>query len=53
MPRAIKNILVKKGVDANLIQTNSKGESQPQASNETAQGRHENRRVEVRLNKKD
>lgn len=49
----IKAVLVKKGVDAALIQTDSKGESQPQASNDTAQGRHENRRVEVRLNKKD
>ena len=51
--KAIKAILVKKGVDANLVQTDSKGESQPQASNDTAEGRHENRRVEVRLNKKN
>lgn len=49
----IKAILVKKGVDAALIQTDSKGESQPQATNDTPEGRHENRRVEVRLNKKE
>ena len=45
----IKNHLVKEGVDASLISTSSKGESQPVASNDTAEGRHENRRVEVRL----
>lgn len=50
---AIKAILVQKGVSADLIQTDSKGESQPQASNDTPEGRHENRRVEVRLNKKE
>ncbi|MCG8331638.1 MAG: OmpA family protein [Chitinophagales bacterium] len=45
----IKGLLVKEGVDASLISTSSKGESQPVASNDTAEGRHENRRVEVRL----
>ena len=45
----IKRILVKNGVEANLISTTSRGESQPVASNKTDEGRHENRRVEVRL----
>ena len=45
----IKKILIEHGVDANLISTTSRGESQPVSSNETEEGRHENRRVEVRL----
>lgn len=50
--RAIKNILVRNGVAADQIETVSKGERQPVASNDTEEGRHENRRVEVRLIKK-
>lgn len=46
---AIKDILVKSGVNANQITTDSKGEAQPVASNDTEEGRHDNRRVEVRL----
>jgi outer membrane protein OmpA-like peptidoglycan-associated protein len=45
----IKNILLQKGVPANLVSTESKGETQAVAPNTTEQGRHENRRVEVRL----
>ncbi|MBK7474712.1 MAG: OmpA family protein [Haliscomenobacter sp.] len=48
----IKQILVRSGVKASLITTESKGESQPVASNATEEGRHDNRRVEVRLIKK-
>lgn len=44
----IKKLLISLGVDAALISTESKGESQPSASNETEEGRHENRRVVVR-----
>jgi OmpA-OmpF porin, OOP family len=46
---AIKNILISKGVDKNLISIESKGESQPVATNDTDSGRHQNRRVELRL----
>ncbi|HMQ49979.1 MAG TPA: OmpA family protein [Saprospiraceae bacterium] len=49
---SIKGILVSHGTSADLISTDSKGESQPVATNDTEEGRHENRRVEVRLNKK-
>ena len=46
---AIKKFLVDKGIDPAQITTESRGESQPEATNETLEGRHENRRVEVRL----
>jgi OOP family OmpA-OmpF porin len=48
----IKKILLGYGVDATLVSTSSKGESQPEASNDTEEGRYFNRRVEVRLIKK-
>lgn len=48
----IRNFLVKKGVPADLITVSSKGESQPVASNDTEAGQRENRRVELRLIKK-
>ena len=44
----IKQILIKHGVDGSLIDASSKGESQHVAPNNTDEGRHENRRVEVR-----
>ena len=50
--QAIKSILVDYGVSASIIETISKGQSQPVASNNTDKGRHENRRVEVRYIKK-
>ena len=45
----IQSILVNKGVDDSQISVFSRGETQPVASNDTPEGRHENRRVEVRL----
>ncbi len=45
----VKQLLVDRGVDANRITVEGRGETQPIASNETAAGRAENRRVEVRL----
>ena len=49
----IKANLVKLGVNPDQVQTSSKGETQPRATNDTEEGRYENRRVEVRLIKKD
>lgn len=49
---AMKQLLVKKGAPSEQISTESKGQTQPTASNDTPKGRHENRRVELRLNKK-
>jgi outer membrane protein OmpA-like peptidoglycan-associated protein len=50
--RQIQDLLVKLGVNADLISTASKGESLPVAPNTTEENRHNNRRVEVRLIKK-
>lgn len=46
---AIRNLLIRKGVSQDLITVDSKGESQPTDTNETEEGRHNNRRVEVRV----
>lgn len=43
----VKDYLVAKGVAASKVTTRSFGESQPVASNETAEGRAKNRRAEV------
>lgn len=44
---AVKDWLIKHGVNANRITAKGIGKSQPISSNKTAQGRAENRRVEV------
>ncbi len=44
---AYKNALVKQGVDAARIFTESKGQTQPIADNSTEEGRAKNRRVEM------
>jgi OOP family OmpA-OmpF porin len=44
---AVKEALVARGVPAGQLQTASMGERQPIATNETAAGRAENRRVEI------
>jgi len=46
---SVKSYLVSKGVDANRIYTEGKGESQPVASNATREGRAKNRRVEIEI----
>lgn len=46
---SVRDYLVSKGLDANKVGTVGKGESQPIASNNTDEGRAENRRVEVLL----
>ncbi len=45
----VKQLLVAKGVDAGLISAESKGETEPTATNATADGQQLNRRVELRL----
>lgn len=47
---AVKNWLVKQGVEPNRILTSSKGESKPIASNKTKSGRAQNRRAVVVIN---
>ncbi len=46
---AVKEYLVSQGVERNRVYTEGKGESQPVASNKTAAGRAQNRRVEVEV----
>ena len=45
----VKNYLVSKGVNASQITTNSQGEAQPVADNNTDAGRQENRRTELQI----
>lgn len=44
---AVKGYLVSKGLDGNRIDTKGAGDSQPVASNKTAAGRAQNRRVDI------
>lgn len=46
---AVKAYLVSQGVDAGIIDVSGMGESQPVASNETAEGRALNRRVDIHV----
>jgi OOP family OmpA-OmpF porin len=47
--RAVRDYLIKGGIPANDIKVEGFGESKPVASNETDEGRQQNRRVELRL----
>ena len=44
---AVKDYLVSKGIGASKVTTIGKGESQPVATNKTAEGRQKNRRVDI------
>ncbi len=44
---AVANALMKRGVPAEKITISGYGENQPAASNQTEEGRHDNRRVET------
>ena len=46
---AVKAYLVSKGIEANRIYTEGKGEKQPAADNRTREGRAKNRRVEIEV----
>ncbi len=46
---SVKKYLVSKGIDANRIQIEGKGESQPVADNKTKEGRAKNRRVQIEV----
>lgn len=50
---AVRNALLDRGVAADRIQTRGLGESIPVASNETAAGRQQNRRVEIVISDED
>jgi OmpA-OmpF porin, OOP family len=47
---AVKNWLIKQGVESKRINASSKGETQPIASNKTKKGRAENRRAVIVIN---
>jgi OOP family OmpA-OmpF porin len=44
---SVKNYLVSQGIDSSRIRTDSFGKEHPVATNDTAEGRAENRRVEI------
>lgn len=46
---AVKAYMIARGIEKNRVYTESKGESQPIASNKTAQGRAQNRRVDIEV----
>ena len=46
----VKKYLVKRGIDASRLTTKGFGESMPVADNKTAEGKHQNRRVDFKVN---
>jgi OOP family OmpA-OmpF porin len=46
---AVKAYLIAKGIEKSRVYTDSKGERQPIATNKTAAGRAQNRRVEIEV----
>ena len=46
---AVKAYLVSRGIEANRVYTEGKGERQPIADNRTKEGRAKNRRVEIEV----
>jgi len=50
--KSVKNEIVAKGIDAKRITTEGYGDQHPVASNDTEEGRAQNRRIAVRVTKK-
>ena len=46
---AVRDYIVSEGIDANIIDVSGEGENNPIASNDTAEGRAENRRVDINV----
>jgi OOP family OmpA-OmpF porin len=46
---SVKDYMVSEGIDTGIIDVSGQGESNPVASNDTAEGRAQNRRVEIRI----
>jgi OOP family OmpA-OmpF porin len=46
---SVKAYLIEQGIDADRIRTDGQGETNPVASNDTAEGRQDNRRVELTI----
>jgi outer membrane protein OmpA-like peptidoglycan-associated protein len=51
--QAVVDYLVKRGIDRSRLQAEGKGEAEPVSSNETAEGRQDNRRVEIKVLSKE
>ena len=49
--KSVAKILMANGIAASRITTNSKGESEPVAPNDNDEGRHQNRRVVITVNR--
>ncbi len=49
--KSVAKILMSNGIAASRITTNSKGESEPVAPNDNEEGRHQNRRVVITVNR--
>ena len=47
--QAVADYIIAEGIDANIIDVSGEGESNPIASNDTREGRAENRRVDVNV----
>ena len=46
---SVKTYMVNQGIPGNLIRVEGKGKTEPVASNDTAEGRAKNRRVEIHI----
>ena len=46
---AVRDYIVSEGIDTNIIDVSGEGENNPIASNDTAEGRAENRRVDINV----